>query len=355
MDFTRRLKHLSIFQQFKPRISHSFLSPPLTAKNPLYGVFLTGRSMHPNVLIGSLVPSNLLNSAPECHAPEATTNLINLLACAEDKMQHRSIEKGFSGLQIIVVEGKKTSSGDTATTSGGPFYNRKRSFADFVSGLKEDWYTVPRTDHRAEALRGIMTCNVGPRPGLFIFDSTGRVLLSSGARHLALDSCAIGFPWFENSESPLVVRHLLEPLTIENAVKSSRLVSLLILRHSDVSKHVSSLCAVLDMYKTCVNSLGGQFKVPPGDAAFYYTTDRVVGITSLLKVARGCDGSLLLDEVREALTAAPDGGGVLVNFWKSRGGKDVTYAVAVIPNHSAEILSSPHFFVHPSLPWMPTP
>ncbi len=281
-------------------------------------------------------------------------NLINLLASVEDKMQHRLVGKGFSGLQIIVVEGKKTFSG-TTTASESPFHNKKRSFADFVSGLKEDWYTVPRTDHRAEALREIMTCNVGPRPGLFIFDPTGRVLLSSGARHLALDTCAIGFPWFENSGNPLVVHHLLEPLTMEHAVKNSRLVSLLILCPSNASKHVSSLCAVLDEYKASVISLGGQFKVPPGDASFFYTTDHSVGLTSLLKVARGGGRPMLLGEVRDAVAAVPDGGGVLVNLWTPGDGKDSTYAVAEIPNRSTKILSSPHFFAHPSLPWMPTP
>ncbi len=284
-------------------------------------------------------------------------NLIHLLARAEDNMQHRLVEKGFSGLQVIVVEGKKTFSGTTTSTatSGSPFNYRKRSFAEFVTGLKEDWYTVPRTDHRAEALRGIMTCDVGPRQGLFIFDSTGRILLSSGARHLALDTCAIGFPWFENSENPLVVQHLLEPWTMENAVKSSRLVSLLILHQSNASKHVSSLCALLDIYKSSVTSLGGQFKVPPGDASFYYTADRAVGLTSLLKVARVGSRPMLLSEVREALAAMPDGGGVLINLWTPGEDKDTTYAVALIPNKSTKILSSPHFFAHPSLPWMPTP
>ncbi len=284
-------------------------------------------------------------------------NLIHLLARAEDTMQYRLVEKGFSGLQIIVVEGKKTSSGTTTSTaiSKRPFNYRKRSFVDFVSGLKENWYMIPRTDHRAEVLRGIMTCDVGPRPGLFIFDSSGRILLSSGARHLALDTCAIGFPWFENNENPLVVQHLLEPLTMENAAKRSRLVSLLILHQSNVSKHVSSLCAVLDIYKSSVTSLGGQFKVPPGDASFYYTTDRAVGLTSLLKVARAGGRPMLLSDVRVALAAMPDGGGVLVNLWTPGEDKDATYAMALIPNKSTKVLSSPHFFAHPSLPWMPTP
>ncbi len=286
-------------------------------------------------------------------------DLIHHLARAEDKMQHRLVQKGFSGLQIIVVEGKQTVFGvapASTAISRGRFNYWKRSFIEFTSGLKEDWYTVPRTDHRVEELRRITSRDIGSRPGFFLFNSAGRILLSSGARHLALDKYAIGFPWFENNENPLAVQHLLEPLTMEDAVKSCRLVSLLMLHQSnDESKNVSSLCAVLDCYKSSVTALGGQFKVPPGDASFYYTTDRVVGLTSLLKIARAGGRPILLSEVRDALATVPDGGGVLINLWMPRQDKDATYAVALIPDKSAKILSSPHFFAHPSLPWMHTP
>lgn len=319
-----------IFNQLRPcsAVFGGDVSPPpaasATGEREVYGVFTV---------------------SPYC---PASMSMATMLLRAEDAMQQRLKEAGYR-LQVVVVEHQATNT----------VRNGKSNFRELVEGLRgHHWKAVAADDERGQALlRTALADRAKPGPAppsLALLDGRCRVLLESGAHHLAVDRQAIGFPWVGSlvGKRRKTLQHLVAPTMVLRAIQSARLVTLLICRPiPDSALSVSDMWALLDSYGAAARDAVEQYSIPAGDAAFFYSMEQSTGLSSLLRVAKMGGPPFMVEEVRSVLSSSP---ACLLVMWKDGSGK-ISYSLAGVDGPDNPILCSHFFASHPSLRLRPLP
>jgi hypothetical protein len=243
----------------------------LVAAFPTCGEASDAEAQHPDVYgLFIIKPSG-------CAMSKTATSM---LLKAESTMQDRLRAIGRKKLQVVVVAAGSQLSDSSASSSAA-------AFKSYLAGLAASWRAVPLPE--AEPMRRILAeqcmieCGlkgsaVATSPQLLLLDSSGRVLVGEGFRHLSLDRNAVAFPWSGSvtSANASAVQHLLSPLLLPRAVQSSRLCALLLLPSSSKDMSVAEQVRFTLLSHMC-NLRFVMMLIPRSYMFYYYSTVLVDG------------------------------------------------------------------------------